>query len=41
MKQKKVYEEPSVTVIAFESRDVITSSPDENEKIEGEIVTGV
>ena len=40
-KQKKqVYEGPSVTVIPFESRDIITTSPDENEKIEGEIVTG-
>ena len=38
MKQEKqVYEEPSVTVIAFENRDIITSSI---EGIEGEFIPG-
>ena len=40
MKQEKqAYEEPSVTVIAFENRDIITLSPENLlTSVEGEII---
>ena len=39
MKQKKVYEEPSVTVIAFENRDIITLSQENLlTSVEGEMI---